>query len=78
MQGRMHTYEGWSMADAAQGVRVLRLLGAQTLIVTNAAGAVNTAFHAGDIMLIRDHIKLFGGSPDRGRTRRASAPASRT
>ena len=56
MQGRMHTYEGWSMADAAQGVRVLRLLGAQTLIVTNAAGAVNTAFHAGDIMLIRDHI----------------------
>ena len=63
MQGRMHTYEGWSMADAAQGVRVLRLLGAQSLIVTNAAGAVNTAFHAGDIMLIRDHIKLFGGSP---------------
>ena len=44
-------------------VRVLRLLGAETLVVTNAAGAVNTAFSAGDIMLITDHIKLFGVSP---------------
>ena len=42
---------------------VLRLLGAETLVVTNAAGAVNTAFSAGDIMLITDHIKLFGVSP---------------
>ena len=42
---------------------MLRLLGAETLVVTNAAGAVNTAFSAGDIMLITDHIKLFGVSP---------------
>ena len=63
MQGRLHTYEGWSFADAAYPVRVLRLLGAETLIVTNAAGAVNTAWSAGDIMLITDHIKLFGVSP---------------
>lgn len=63
MQGRLHTYEGWSFADVGYPVRVLRLLGAETLVVTNAAGAVNTAFSAGDIMLITDHIKLFGESP---------------
>ena len=63
MQGRLHTYEGWSFADAGYPVRVLRLLGAGTLVVTNAAGAVNTAWRAGDIMLITDHIKLFGVSP---------------
>ena len=63
MQGRLHTYEGWSFADVSYPVRVLRLLGAQTLLVTNAAGAVNTSFSAGDIMLITDHIKLFGVSP---------------
>lgn len=63
MQGRLHTYEGWSFADVSYPVRVLRLLGAETLLVTNAAGAVNTAFSAGDIMMITDHIKLFGVSP---------------
>ena len=63
MQGRLHTYEGWSFQDVTYPVRVLRLLGAETLVVTNAAGAVNTAFSAGDIMLITDHIKLFGVSP---------------
>jgi purine-nucleoside phosphorylase len=63
MQGRLHTYEGWSFADVSYPVRVLRLLGAETLIVTNAAGAVNTSFSAGDIMLITDHIKFFGVSP---------------
>ena len=63
MQGRLHTYEGWSFADAAYPVRVARALGVRTLVVTNAAGAVNTAWTAGDIMLITDHIKLFGVSP---------------
>lgn len=63
MQGRLHAYEGWSFADAAFPVRLLRLLGAETLVVTNAAGAVNAAFSVGDIMLITDHIKLFAGSP---------------
>ena len=63
MQGRLHAYEGWSFADASYPVRLLRLVGAETLIVTNAAGAVNTAFDVGDIMLITDHIKLFGVSP---------------
>lgn len=63
MQGRLHTYEGWSFADAAYPVVIAHLLGADTLVVTNAAGGVNTAFSAGDIMLITDHIKLFGASP---------------
>ena len=63
MQGRLHAYEGWSFADAAYPVRVLRLLGADTLLVTNAAGAVNEDFSVGDIMLITDHIRLFGVSP---------------
>ena len=63
MQGRLHTYEGWDFDDVSYPVRVLRLLGAETLVVTNAAGAVNVDFSAGDIMMITDHIKLFGVSP---------------
>jgi len=63
MQGRLHPYEGWSFVDVGFPVRLLRLLGADTVIVTNAAGAVNTDFRQGDIMLITDHIKLFGVSP---------------
>lgn len=74
MQGRLHTYEGWSFADAAYPVSLMRLLGADTLVVTNAAGAVNTAFSAGDIMLITDHIKLFGHSPLRGPNLEAFGP----
>jgi purine-nucleoside phosphorylase len=63
MQGRMHCYEGYSFADVTFAVRVCRLLGADRMIVTNAAGAINTSFAPGDIMLITDHIKLFGDSP---------------
>lgn len=63
MQGRMHCYEGYTMEDAAYAVRVIRLLGAKTMIVTNAAGAVNTDYRAGDLMLISDHIKLFDFGP---------------
>lgn len=63
MQGRMHTYEGYSYEDVSYAVRVVRLLGADTMIVTNAAGAVNTSFREGEIMLITDHIKFFGVSP---------------
>ena len=66
MQGRMHHYEGYSYEDAAYGVRVLRLLGCSTLIVTNAAGCVRTDWKAGDLMLITDHIKMFSESPLRG------------
>ena len=74
MQGRLHTYEGWSMEEAAYPVRLARLLGAETLVVTNAAGGVNTAFAPGDIMLITDHIKLFAGSPLTGPNIEAFGP----
>lgn len=66
MQGRIHYYEGYSHEEVAYPVRVLHLLGAETLFVTNAAGAVNLLFRAGDLMLITDHIKLYGDGPLRG------------
>ena len=66
MQGRIHHYEGCSYEEISYAVRVLRLLGAETLIVTNAAGCVNTAWSAGDLMVISDHIKLCLESPLRG------------
>ena len=66
MQGRMHHYEGYSYEETAYAVRVLRLLGCDTLIVTNAAGCVRTDWQAGDLMLITDHIKMFSESPLRG------------
>ena len=66
MQGRMHHYEGSSYDEVSYAVRVLRLLGCETLIVTNAAGCVRTDWQAGDLMLITDHIKMFSESPLRG------------
>lgn len=66
MQGRMHHYEGYSYEEVAYAVRVLRLLGCETLVVTNAAGCVRTDWQAGDLMLITDHIKMFSESPLRG------------
>ncbi len=66
MQGRMHHYEGYSYEEVSYAVRVLRLLGCDTLVVTNAAGCVNTAWKAGDLMLITDQIKIFMESPLRG------------
>lgn len=66
MQGRMHHYEGYSYEEVGYAVRVLRLLGCDTLFVTNAAGGVNWSFKAGDLMLITDQIKIFMESPLRG------------
>jgi purine-nucleoside phosphorylase len=60
MQGRMHLYEGRTPQELAFPVRVMRTLGAKTLIVTNAAGGLNPAYPAGAFMLIRDHIFLPG------------------
>jgi len=60
MQGRFHLYEGYSLATLTLPVRVMHLLGAHTLIVTNAAGGVNAAYRQGDFMLIRDHINMPG------------------
>lgn len=63
MSGRFHSYEGYSFEQLALPVRVMKVLGIQRLILTNAAGAINTSYSVGDIMVIKDHIKLTGASP---------------
>ena len=63
MQGRFHYYEGYSQSRTAMPVRVMKMLGAETLIVTNAAGGANKDFNAGDLMIIKDHINLSGSNP---------------
>ncbi len=60
MQGRAHYYEGYTMAQVGLPVRVMQLLGVQTLLITNAAGGVNPGFSPGDLMLITDHVNLIG------------------
>ena len=62
MQGRAHYYEGYSMAEVTFPVRVMQVMGVETLFVTNAAGGLNPEFRAGDVMLINDHINLIGMS----------------
>ena len=74
MSGRFHSYEGYDFEQLVSPVRVLKLLGIRTLILTNAAGAVNLSYHPGDIMLIQDHIKLNGASPLRGPNLEAFGP----
>lgn len=63
MDGRFHYYEGYNMAEVTIAVRVMKLLGIETLIVTNAAGAVNTSFEPGDLMIITDHINFSSSNP---------------
>ncbi len=60
MKGRAHYYEGYTMGTIGLPTRVMALLGVHTLIVTNAAGGLNLAYSAGDVMIIRDHINLIG------------------
>ena len=63
MKGRVHYYEGYPVTDVVLPTRLMKLMGAKILFLTNAAGGVNTSFHAGDLMLIRDHIACFAPNP---------------
>lgn len=67
MQGRNHFYEGHSMSDVTYPIKVMKKLGVKTLILTNAAGAVNKSFRPADLMVIIDHINFMGTNPLIGR-----------
>jgi purine-nucleoside phosphorylase len=63
LSGRVHAYEGYDLQTVTFAIRALGLLGVKILILTNAAGGINTAFSAGALMVIDDHINLIGGNP---------------
>lgn len=67
MSGRFHSYEGYSMKKVTLPVRVMSLIGVKTLIVTNAAGAVNESYRPGDLVVLKDFINLSGKNPLRGK-----------
>lgn len=63
MKGRVHYYEGYPISDVVLPVRLMKLMGAGILFLTNAAGGINNDFRAGDLMMIKDHISLFAPNP---------------
>lgn len=67
MKGRLHYYEGYSMQEITFPLRVFAILGVETIIVTNAAGAINKKYKVGDLMLIEDHLNMSGMSPLMGK-----------
>lgn len=63
MQGRFHYYEGYSMEETVFPIRVMKLLGVEHLLISNAAGAINLNYKKGDLMLLTDHVNLFPANP---------------
>lgn len=74
LSGRFHYYEGYSMQAVTFPVRVMKMLGARVLMVSNAAGGMNPSFRVGDLMMITDHINLFPEHPLRGRNEETLGP----
>lgn len=66
MSGRFHYYEGYDFNELTVSIRLFKLLGVEKLILTNAAGAVNTGYRPGDVMIIRDHLNFVISAPTRG------------
>lgn len=66
LSGRFHYYEGYEFEQLSTPIRVIKLLGVKTVILTNAAGAINESYKPGDVMIIKDHINFAGASPMRG------------
>lgn len=63
MKGRVHYYEGYPISDVVMGVRLMCLMGAKTVLLTNASGGINSDFKAGDFMILKDHISCFAPNP---------------
>ena len=74
MKGRLHYYEGYAMTAVTFPIRVFRAWGIETVILTNAAGGLNPAFQAGDLMVISDHINFFPENPLRGQNDQRLGP----
>ena len=74
LSGRFHFYEGYTPQQVVFPIRVLKFLGVETLLVSNAAGGMNAAFKVGDLMIIRDHISLFVVNPLLGRNESELGP----
>ena len=74
MAGRFHFYEGYSVEEVVFPIRVMKFLGIQTLLISNAAGGMNTSFEVGDLMVIKDHISLFTANPLIGKNIDALGP----
>jgi purine-nucleoside phosphorylase len=74
LSGRFHYYEGYSPSQVAYPIRVLKFLGVETLLISNAAGGMNTGFRVGDLMIINDHISFFTINPLLGKNEPALGP----
>ncbi|OXV05073.1 hypothetical protein Egran_07159 [Elaphomyces granulatus] len=74
MAGRFHYYEGYSPNEVVFPIRVMKYLGIETLLISNAAGGMNTTFKVGDLMLIKDHISFFQVNPLLGKNIEAFGP----
>ena len=77
LSGRFHYYEGYSPEQVVFPIRVLKFLGVETLLLSNAAGGMNRGFRVGDLMIIRDHISLFTVNPLLGKNETVWGPVSR-